>query len=82
MLLPLHVTLAASLVGPFCFEPITIDNRARQRVHTTYWYLLVGACSMLGILPPTIQIKHKWLLPPVIQKGARKRKRDIKNEIL
>ena len=32
---------------------------------------------MLGILPPTIQVKHQYLLPPVIKKGARKQKREI-----
>ena len=74
-MLPLHGKLTASLVGPFSFKPITIDNRVRQRVHKTYWDLLVGACSMLGILPPTIQIKHKRLSPTVIKQDARKQKR-------
>ena len=41
MLLPLYGKLAASLVGPFHFQPLTIDNRVRQRVHKTYWDLLV-----------------------------------------
>ena len=61
-LLPLHEKLSASLVGTFSAKHITMDNRVQQRMHKKYWDLLVGACSMLCILPPTIQVKQQCLL--------------------
>ena len=43
-----------SLAGPFNFEAVDESNRVRQKVHHSHWSLLIDACALFGITPPTI----------------------------
>ena len=45
-----------SLVGPFQFENIDSCNRVCQRVSEPHWQLLLKACTLFGISPPTMHI--------------------------
>ena len=53
-LLPLCGQNTVSLAGPFDFEPINDSNRVRQKVALSQWLLLIDACALFGITPPTI----------------------------
>ena len=55
-LLPLRGKDTITLVGPFSFEIITESNRVCQRVHMSNWYLLIEACNLFGISPPSLRI--------------------------
>ena len=53
-LLPLRGHDSIALVGPFAFEQISTYNRVRQRVHNSNWELLIEACTLFRISPPTL----------------------------
>ena len=53
-LLPLHGKDSVSLVGPFDFESLNSENRVRQRIHHSNWVLLIEACTLFSISPPTL----------------------------
>ena len=74
-LLPLRSQDSISLAGPFTFEPITPSNRVRQKVEYSNWLILIDACTMLGITPPSIGITHSPKKQPVRIKNQKKRKR-------
>ena len=74
-LLPLRGQDSISLAGPFTFEPITQSNRVRQKVAYSNWFILIDACTLLGITPPSIGITHRPTKQPVKKKNQKKRKR-------
>ena len=53
-LLPIHGKDSVSLVGPFDFESLTSANRVRQRIHHSNWALLMEACTLFSISPPSL----------------------------
>lgn len=53
-LLPLCGPKIVSLASPFNFEAIDESNRVRQKVDHSHWVLLLDACALFGITPPTI----------------------------
>ena len=75
MLLPLYNNNAVALVGPFNFEPISMSNRVKQKVHTKQWNQLTDACKMQGILPPTMGTKNSHRISKIKEKGNRNCKR-------
>ena len=53
-LLPIYGKDSVSLVGPFDFESLTSANRVRQRIHHSNWALLMEACTLFSISPPSL----------------------------
>ena len=51
------------------------SHRVRQKVEYSNWLILIDACTMLGITPPSIGITHSLKKPPVNLKNQKKRKR-------
>lgn len=74
-LLPLRGQDPIFLAGPFTFEPIHQSNRVRQKVAYSNWLILIDACTLLGITPPSIGINHRPTKQPVKKKNRKNRKR-------
>ena len=79
-LLPLFGDNTVALVGPFSFEPISVSNRVKQRVHTDQWNNLVTVCKLQGILPPNMGKKNSHKVSIIKTKATRRSKRKRKKE--
>ena len=57
ILLPPFGEKAATLVEPFNFEPISLSNRVKQKVHHDQWNQLVEVNKLEANFPPTMGTK-------------------------
>ena len=73
-LLPLSGQNSISLAVPFTFEPINQSNRVRQKVAYSNWLILIDACTLLGITPPSIGINHRPTKQQVTKRNQKKQK--------
>ena len=75
MLLPLYSNNAIALVGLFNFDPISVSNRVKQKVHKKQWSQLTEACKVQVILPPTIGTKNSHMISKIKEKENKNCKR-------
>ena len=71
-ILPLNGFNTVFLVGPFTFEDMNASNRVRQKVNSSNWDLLIAACVIFGILPPT---RHRPIAATTRHSKREKRKK-------
>ena len=64
-----------TLVGPFNFEPISISNRVKQKIHRDQWNKLSEVCKFHEILSPTMGTNSSHKVSQIKNKNSNRCKR-------